>query len=1507
MPNCWTHGHLNRYQSLAMLVLLLLSLSFLPLMVNVVPVAHASPSLNVSVGYADDSHGVSGAYPSPWCGDSSVAEFIGVAPSGCSTPGVTTSGTTDGGAVLISNTGGTPVTVQSVVVTLPISGGGTATSYGAGTTAAEETASRPIAFTLWGSFTIPAGKSAILDQTTPGPTGGSNFDTSDWQVVAGCGPKDTNAADAPTIDITTADGTTRFVDSARVLDTGGFDCRMNGTEYEPWQLVTSSSTTSPTVPSGVITYVPLTLTNSQSAATPTPFQQMIQVDSATYSTYEASNLQNLEFFDSGGTVLKAWCESSCTSASPSSTVWVNLGSDSVPGSGTLTIYLGFLSISANNMGNTGTSVWGEYPTATGTYGQFDDGAAVFTDYWNFAGIALPSQWGEYHGGSTGSYSVDNGLTISTTGAYGDWIEVDTATTFNSESLVADAYWQSDCLASCQSLTPGGAYGIIFGSQHPADGSGAFASNGYATSATTCGSICSLSGYYATDTGPYAYTVMTPATPLDTNWHVLTVYETPTMGCGALDYTVANACSGSNYTPSSSSYVQVSATGIAGPQTDDLQWARLRSQPPNGVMPSATPGSTTTTTTITTTTTALQTALAVGCSPITIVVYMTTTCTATVTGGSSPAGTVTFASSSNTGVFSPSNGQCTLASESCSVTYSDSTAGSPKITASYGGDSHNAATSPPLPSAVVTVTTSMDPIVVDAGLMKDTSTGTYTFTLSIVPQTNCLLCSGEDIVMLDQSQTNELVTNAIAALSLAGFSLPASCTVSAPCYGIQVANDGIVDANAVSLVDQLIELPNTLYGLADSIASYGVINGIGLTAAQALNSPPDLPTLVANAVNAFVAVDSSGEASVIRGTVSISVDSAHYSPIYMALKGQSIVLAINGLSVPFNLGSENAVNLQLTGDDTYIPTSEIGVLLSTSAQGFDGPFSIPLTLKLNQDCFLLCNNDYTGDSVSGVVAVTATKIESDAAYVDQTSATGITVGITDEGASDGTSLSVITQSYGSGHPNSTPYLTLSSDWVTEGFYDVQVTGITSGTATVCITNPNIDSSTIIEYSKDWLPVQTTVTGTTACGTIDVSSLSGTPIVIINQLTHVPRYHPSIATSLSISTVSQGGSVTDSATLSGVWASAGGTVTYWYSPGSTCAGPYYQVGSLVTVTNGVVPNSQPQNFSRAGSYSWIAAYSGDYNDQGAESACELLTVTDPVSSISTTLSQTIVAVGQSVTESVTLAGVFNAGGTVTYQYFSGSTCSGTPTIVGSPVSVTDGVVPNSAPHAFGTPGYYSWNAVYSGDTNNLGVTGGCNVITVNASPMTFTISCGHASVVVGATVTCKATVQGSSSAPTGSVTWSSGGSGTFSTTSCTLLKHKTSGACSVKYTPTAAGSVVFTASYAGDSKNFPSAGTYSLAVTMKATKTSVFCTPTSAVAGSTITCIAKLTGYSPTGTVTWSQSGAGSVSFDSVTCSLSQGTCSLTMTAATSGHITIAATYAGDLNNQGSSKTAKLTIK
>jgi hypothetical protein len=105
--------------------------------------------------------------------------------------------------------------------------------------------------------------------------------------------------------------------------------------------------------------------------------------------------------------------------------------------------------------------------------------------------------------------------------------------------------------------------------------------------------------------------------------------------------------------------------------------------------------------------------------------------------------------------------------------------------------------------------------------------------------------------------------------------------------------------------------------------------------------------------------------------------------------------------------------------------------------------------------------------------------------------------------------------------------------------------------------------------------------------------------------------SVTTSLNATSIAPGKHAMDTALLAGETSNAGGTVTYsWFNDG-TCGALGGTKTSLpvVTVTNGVVPNSKPQNFSTTGFYSFQAVYSGDTNNPGATSACEPLNVNAP----------------------------------------------------------------------------------------------------------------------------------------------------------------------------------------------------------------------------------------------------------------------------------------------------------
>ena len=218
-------------------------------------------------------------------------------------------------------------------------------------------------------------------------------------------------------------------------------------------------------------------------------------------------------------------------------------------------------------------------------------------------------------------------------------------------------------------------------------------------------------------------------------------------------------------------------------------------------------------------------------------------------------------------------------------------------------------------------------------------------------------------------------------------------------------------------------------------------------------------------------------------------------------------------------------------------------------------------------------------------------------------------------------------------------------------------------------------------------------------------------IINDSTNTP------ASSIVI-----GAAVHDTATLSGVTATAGGTVTYQFFTGSSCSGTGTTVGTPVTVTNGIVPGSAPQIFNNAGSFSWNAVYSGDSNNSAATSACEPLAVTKAGPTITTNLSASVITIGGSATDSATLTHSFQAGGTVAYNLFNSAACTGTPTLV-STVTVTGGAVPTSGSQTFPIAGTFGWNAVYSGDANNSPATSACEpftVITTTGNPILLTFN-------------------------------------------------------------------------------------------------------------------------------------------------------------------------------------------
>ena len=171
------------------------------------------------------------------------------------------------------------------------------------------------------------------------------------------------------------------------------------------------------IPSGIVAYVPITITNTQDISTPKPFQQMIKIKESQFSGYITynGNIANFEFFMQRGQVLPAWIESN---NSGDLIIWVKI--PGIPAKHSETIYLGFASQKTNLLSSSGNTGIGEAPQLScpnpdntvncQTYAQYDDGSSVFNNYWNFAGTSLPSGWTSLVAGS-GSVHVNNGITL----------------------------------------------------------------------------------------------------------------------------------------------------------------------------------------------------------------------------------------------------------------------------------------------------------------------------------------------------------------------------------------------------------------------------------------------------------------------------------------------------------------------------------------------------------------------------------------------------------------------------------------------------------------------------------------------------------------------------------------------------------------------------------------------------------------------------------------------------------------------------------------------------------------------------------------------------------------------------------------------------------------------------------------------------------------------------------------------------------------------------------------
>ena len=318
----------------------------------------------------------------------------------------------------------------------------------------------------------------------------------------------------------------------------------------------------------------INITNSQSQATPAPFQQDIAIcngsinigNSFAYINNAAlfneinSNGSNVYFTTTNNSTpnIYSWYEGQLNYNGVTCDVWwINLP-NGIPANSNVTIYMYVGPNSANYYSQYYPYV-GEAPQLSSTYGQYDNGNYVFNYYWNFNGTSAPSGWTQ----SLDSVSYNNGVTITGSNS-GYWYY--TGQTFSGTILIEE---MMKVITQASTTNYGeGAVGItttspswvstfsltrVLQGSNPLIGYDFYGNQGITSIVFEPVGTFGIIGFYASSSGMAVYS----------NYQL--IQQT------------------SSYTVPSSYYI-VGCNADSGAQVF-VQWIRVRAYPPNGIMPS----------------------------------------------------------------------------------------------------------------------------------------------------------------------------------------------------------------------------------------------------------------------------------------------------------------------------------------------------------------------------------------------------------------------------------------------------------------------------------------------------------------------------------------------------------------------------------------------------------------------------------------------------------------------------------------------------------------------------------------------------------------------------------------------------------------------------------------------------------------------------------------------------------------------------------------------------------
>ncbi len=322
--------------------------------------------------------------------------------------------------------------------------------------------------------------------------------------------------------------------------------------------------------------VNIIITNSQSSATPAPFQQLLAINSSFFSydySVEAGNLQNIYFTYTNGTIIPSWLEAgvlangliissygnaSLLNQSVNTKYWLNL-KNGIPANSAITIEMHFASKSTNEFNNQNI---GEAPQLSSTYAEYDDGGDVFNFYSNFRGNTLnTSKWTIY---GAPSITIDNGLTLAATS--GSWMGIYNSISYNPQLYVNDFYAYFTGLDSSN----GGPTKTI-----------GWEPGGLAEPSYNLGDASTTDYTLWNYNGAGAATTIAGGTT--STYQIWNLWATSAASYLSLNYGTP-VSSSTDFTASTSSEIGIGGAVNTG-NSIKVQWFRLRAYPPSGVMPS----------------------------------------------------------------------------------------------------------------------------------------------------------------------------------------------------------------------------------------------------------------------------------------------------------------------------------------------------------------------------------------------------------------------------------------------------------------------------------------------------------------------------------------------------------------------------------------------------------------------------------------------------------------------------------------------------------------------------------------------------------------------------------------------------------------------------------------------------------------------------------------------------------------------------------------------------------